>query len=123
MTDVKNLDLSLNEARRLVEDKLAEDDKAALEYLMADKRGRWFFMRLCECCHILNSTFPNEGDVNRLLVYEGERRVALNILANIANLGEKALADKQLAEREYHAEMAYHAQILRAGEEYEKEWK
>lgn len=77
-----------------------EKDKDALEYLLADSRGRWFLMRLYERCHIFDSTYPDSDHIERMLVYEGERRVALDIQSNVLN-GLQAIDKKLLAEKEY----------------------
>ena len=117
---LNNNEMSLTEARHIVDTDIAHKDTAALDYLLADARGRWFLMRLCERCHIHSTTYPDEDNINRMLVYEGERRIALNILANISIMGERAVEAKQLAEREYTAALNYHASLLQLGEENEK---
>lgn len=79
-------------------------DKEALEYLLADSRGRWFLMRLYERCHIFDSTYPDSDHIERMLVYEGERRVALDIQDNVMN-GLRAVDKKAQAEKEYQDTM------------------
>ena len=90
--------------RRLADRKIEQKDSEALLFLLQSEEGRWFLMRLFERCHLTGgSAFP-EGDVHRLLIMEGERRVGLHIQNLIAaNMG--TLAEKQRAESEYYALM------------------
>lgn len=87
-------------ARLRAERRKLEKDTHSLKYILDDPRGRWFIMRLFEWCHMLDTTFTNEDHTNRMLVYEGERRVALNIQRCIIDSGE--LSMKVKAELEYY---------------------
>lgn len=105
---MKTIDLGLETAGTKAAERanlaMYRKDRQALEYILEDERGRWFFMRLLESCHILSSTYPPEDHTNRMLVYEGERRVGLNLLAR--TVGDlKDLRHKQQAESEYYAFM------------------
>lgn len=88
-------------------------DTEALKYILADERGRWFLMRLMERCHILDTTYPDSDHVERFLLQEGERRVALDIQSNIVEKA-RALDEKALAEKEYYRFMDSMANIIRA---------
>lgn len=87
-------------ARARAEHRKLKKDEIGLHYILADERGRWFLMRLFEQCHMLDTTFPDEDHTNRMLIFEGERRVAVNILDQIAR--GKELDSKLLAEKEYY---------------------
>lgn len=74
-------------------------DRASLEYLISDRRGRWFMQRIFRSCHLYEQTFSDSDSTNEMLLFEGERRIALNIRKNIMMLpgGMDSLHD---AERE-----------------------
>lgn len=111
------MDISKERAQTIAEEKVRRKDEAALRYLMADERGRWFAMRLFEQCHMVQAVPFSEGNVNRLLVSEGERRVGLVLLSNIEALG--ALDEKQQAEREYYAFMRQVEELAESAEQKE----
>lgn len=99
------------EAKR-IENLRAEEarrDEAALRYLLADKNGRWFISRMLERCHVFSSTA--DGNANRMMVMEGERRVGVELYENLRMLsaldesGECA-KNRSLAEAEYVGFMA-----------------
>ena len=74
---------SADEVRRqklgkIIAQELAQKDKESMEYLIADARGRWLYMRLLERCHMFGSTCPDESKPNTALVWEGERGLALS---------------------------------------------
>lgn len=115
LTEVK-----VNEMQAILDNEQAEKDAAALAYMLTDEAGRWFLMRLFERCHMLSTTFPDEGNTNQMMVWEGERRVALNILGNINLMGEKYLELKQEAEREYNSFHSRAAYLMQLAEQNEK---
>lgn len=97
----------------------AKDEKG-LRYLLADERGRWFLMRLFERCHMLDTTFPQEDHTNRMLVYEGERRVALRIQHEI--MAREDIEDSmEQARREYNAFWRSEQAVINAIDQEEKE--
>ena len=116
--DLNNLTLS--ELHETLEQEQIVKDPEALRYILEDSRGRWFLMRLFDRCHMLSTTYPDEGQVNQMLIWEGERRVALNILSNVNLLGPDAVNARQLAEREYTSYNANAAYLLRLAENNEK---
>lgn len=116
--DLNNLTLS--ELHETLEQEQIVKDSEALRYILEDSRGRWFLMRLFDRCHMLSTTYPDEGQVNQMLIWEGERRVALNLLSNINLLGPDAVNARQLAEREYTSYNANAAYLLRLAENNEK---
>lgn len=83
----------------LYQRKIAERDKKALRSLLATKEGRWFLIRLIERTQLYSRAYRSE--TNDLLIFEGRRRVGLELINDIADLGEEELLRKQLAEREY----------------------
>ena len=83
-----------------VQKKQQQKDEAALRYILEDERGRWFLERLFKRCHMEASTFGDLERTNGMMIFEGERRVALDILRNIRLLGPEGLKGKQLAETE-----------------------
>ena len=100
-----------DEAKR-IENLRAEEarrDEAALRYLLADKNGRWFVYRMLERCHVFSSTA--DGNANRMMMMEGERRVGVELYENLRRLsvldesGECA-KQRSLAEAEYVSFMA-----------------
>lgn len=111
------MDVSKERAQTIAENKIRRKDIAALRYLMADERGRWFAMRLFEQCHMVQAVPFSEGNVNRLLVSEGERRVGLVLLSNMEALG--VLNEKQQAEREYYAFMRQMKELIQSAEQKE----
>lgn len=112
--------LKVQEMQALLDREQAEKDGRALDYLLSDEDGRWFLMRLFERCHIFSTTYPNEGDINQMMVWEGERRVALNILGNISLMGEHYFQLKQLGEKEYNDHYNRAAYLMRQAEQNEK---
>lgn len=112
--------LSLAELHEALEQEQVIKDTEALRYILEDHRGRWFLMRLFDRCHMLSTTYPDEGQVNQMLIWEGERRVALNILSNINLLGPDAITNRQQAEREYTTYNANASYLLRLAENNEK---
>lgn len=103
-----------DEAKR-IENLRAEEarrDEAALRYLLADKNGRWFVYRMLERCHVF-SVFSStaDGNANRIIMMEGERRVGVELYENLRRLsvldesGECA-KHRSLAEAEYFSFMA-----------------
>ena len=113
-------DLSLSELHETLAHEQTEKDTKALQYLLESPHGRWFLMRLFDQCHMLSTTYPDEGQINQMLIWEGERRVALNIQNNINMLGPETVAFKQMAEREYTSYMANAAYMLQLAEQNEK---
>ena len=100
------------QARRIehLREEEARRDENALRYLLADERGRWFISRMLERCHVFSSTIP-DGDMSRLLVSEGERRVGLELYENLRALSvldESGVCDaaRREAEMEYGQFMA-----------------
>ena len=84
----------------------ARRDENALRYLLEDERGRWFVSRMLERCHVFTSVIPADGDMSRLLVSEGERRVGVELYDNLKTLAvidESGACDNQrrMAELEY----------------------
>ena len=57
---------------------------------------------------------------NQMMVWEGERRVALNILGNISLMGEHYFQLKQLGEKEYNDHYNRAAYLMRQAEQNEK---
>lgn len=89
----------------------ARRDEAALRFLLGDQRGRWFLSRMLERCHVFTSTIPQGGDMSRVLVSEGERRVGVELYANLRTLRAIDKSGEcselwQTAEREYGQFMA-----------------
>jgi len=120
MTDNDLNKLTVTELHEQLEQEIATKDTDALHYLLSDPKGRWFLMRLYDRCHMLSTTYPDEGNVNQMLVWEGERRVALNINANISLLDQDAVLARHLAEREYTSYNARNAYLLKLAESNEK---
>lgn len=112
--------LKIQEMQELLDREQAEKDSRALDYMLSDEDGRWFLMRLFERCHIFSTTFPNEGDVNQMMVWEGERRVALNILGNINLMGDHYFQLRQMGEKEYNDHYSRAAYLMRLAEKNEK---
>jgi len=86
----------------------ARRDEAALRYLLADERGRWFLSRMMERSHVYESP---AGDIHQILMFEGERRVGVEIYNNLRMLAAldestKCAEELQMAEREYQAFLA-----------------
>lgn len=97
---------SADEARRqklgkIIAQELAQKDKESMEYLIADARGRWLYMRLLERCHMFGTTCPDESKTNTAFVWEGERRIGLVLRENIMRLGRSGRKSAQTAEEEY----------------------
>lgn len=109
-----------DEMRRLADERITEKDRTALHALMAGEEGRWFLMRLFERCHMVGGGAFPEGDVHRLLMMEGERRVGLH-LQNLVMADPVLLAEKQRAETEYYALMHDLVAGIAAAEEKEDE--
>lgn len=102
------------------EQKRAKKDQQALEYLLSDEKGRWFLMRLFERCHMMGSTWPDEDHTNRMIIWEGERRVALGIQSSIVD-DLHAVELKTQAEREYYEFMISEQKLIDAAENERKE--
>ena len=86
----------------------ARRDEASLRYLLSDERGRWFLSRMLERTHIHSMA---GGDINQLLLFEGERRVGVELYDNLrmlAALDETGTCYEEIhkAEREYGAFLA-----------------
>lgn len=86
----------------------ARRDEAALRYLLSDERGRWFLSRMMERTGIYSVAI---GDIHQQLIFEGGRRVGmelhnnLRMLAALDETGE-CLRHIHTAEREYGAFLA-----------------
>ncbi len=83
-------------------------DEEALRYLISDERGRWFLSRMLERCHVFSMA---SGDVNRILLFEGERNIGVELYDNLRMLAAldetgESLGNIQTAEREYGAFLA-----------------
>lgn len=83
-------------------------DEAALRYLIGDERGRWFLSRMLERCHVFSMA---PGDASRILIFEGERNVGVELYSNLRMLAAidetgQSLMNLQTAEREYGAFLA-----------------
>lgn len=120
MTEQELVEAKVSEMQEILDNEQAEKDKEALTYMLQDKAGRWFLMRLFERCHVFSSTFPDEGNVNTMLVWEGERRVALTIMNNINLLGDAYAKLKQAAEEEYNSFQSRAAYLMQLAEQNEK---
>lgn len=86
----------------------ARRDEAALRYLLSDERGRWFLSRMMERCNIYGAA---SGDIHQMLIFEGGRRVGVELHDNLRMLAEfdetgQCLDQIQIAEREYDAFLA-----------------
>jgi len=86
----------------------ARRDEAALRFMLSDERGRWFISRMLERCHVYSMA---GGDMSQILLFEGERRVGvelydnLRILAGLDDSG-KCYEEIHKGEREYGAFLA-----------------
>lgn len=81
----------------------ARRDEAALRYLLSDERGRWFLSRMMERCNIYGIA---NGDIHQILMFEGGRRVGVELHDNLRMLAEldetgQCLKQIQIAEMEY----------------------
>lgn len=117
------MDTAKSQTERAIDRANAKRDKLddqGMRYLLADKRGRWFLMRLYEQCHMLDTTFTAEDHTNRMLIHEGERRVALRIQRNIAQ-SEDTLDAMETARREYYAFWRNEQAVIDAIKEKEQE--
>lgn len=77
-------------------------DEAAIRYMLADKRGRWFISRILERCHVFTPTAYN--DVNRMLIMEGERRIGLELYDRMLSVIDETgvcAEQRRMAEAEY----------------------
>ena len=81
------------EAIKRVERKNKETTRAAYDYLLDDKKGRWLVANLMDLCKLYAPVNSPED--------EGSRRVAVLLRNTIAETG--LLAKLQLAENEYEA--------------------
>lgn len=106
-------------AAERAERKMMQKDREGLEYILSDEKGRWFLMRLFERCHLLASTFPDADHTNRMILHEGERRVALQVEQSIIDIGGLSL--KQKAEEEYYDWMKSQQNLIDAAETERKE--
>lgn len=99
-----------NQAKRIehLREEEARRDEASLRYLLADERGRWFLSRMMERSHV--HEVP-AGDIHQILMFEGERRVGVELYNNLRMLAAldestKCAEEMQQAEREYNAFLA-----------------
>lgn len=80
-------------------EEIERQDRAAYEYMLNDRRGRWFLMRLFDCTFVNATTYT--GNSNSFF-NEGKRAVGINVNNKIVELlGMKGITARQLAEREY----------------------
>ena len=92
------------QARRIVNLRAEETrrDEAALRYMLADERGRWFISRMLERCHVFTPTAYD--DINRMLINEGERRVGLELYDRMLSIVDETgvcAEQRRMAEAEY----------------------
>ena len=111
----------LDKMERMLSQRVANKDRAALRYLLASEDGRWFLMRFFERCHLISAANPSVAVDSEFFVWEGERRSGLATLNAVCSLGEEALAGKQLAEREYYAFQREQDRLRREAEEGDNE--
>lgn len=86
----------------------ARRDEAALRYLLSDERGRWFLSRMMERTGLYSVA---SGDIHQQLIFEGGRRVGLELHDNLRMLAVldetgECLRHIHTAEREYGAFLA-----------------
>ena len=80
----------------------ARRDEAAIRYMLADERGRWFISRMLERCHVFTPTAYD--DINRMLIMEGERRVGLELYDRMLSVTDETgvcAEQRRTAEAEY----------------------
>ena len=82
---------------------LARLDEEALQYLMADRRGRWFMARLFDYTAMNTTTFSR--DAAMAAFNEGKRSVGLKYHRELTQDAQH-IALKQLAEQEYGETMS-----------------
>lgn len=102
-------------AAERAERELIKKDTEALRHVLHSEKGRWFIMRLFESCHIFSSTFPDSDHTNRMLIHEGERRIALNIERRLVEDME-SLSYKAKAEKEYFSFFTNMQKTIKAAE-------
>lgn len=76
---------------------LQEKDEQSLDFVMSNEHGRWFVSRLLDRCSILSS-MPT-SNTNDLLIFEGKRRIGLEIMVAIQSQG--LVEQRQQGEKEY----------------------
>lgn len=86
----------------------ARRDEASLRFLLSDEKGRWFLSRIMERAHLHEVA---SGDIHQILLFEGERRVGVELYQNLRTLASldesgKCYEELQKAEREYGAFLA-----------------
>lgn len=86
-----------------VVDELERLDKEALSYVLADKKGRWFLMRLLDRARVNIPTFHRKSAITAY--NEGRRALGLEYLAMLTQ-DVKHITKKQKAEREYASTMS-----------------
>lgn len=89
--------------RQYIKFRLGEKEKmkAAIDYIFADKYGRWYLARLFEFCHINAMPIADIEKTNTFYKAEGERQVAVDIGNLIKKMGREYIIKKQLALQEY----------------------
>lgn len=85
------------------EKELARLDEEALLYLMNDRRGRWFMMRIFDYTFMNATTFSR--DAAMAAFNEGKRSVGLKYHRELTQDAQH-IALKQLAEQEYGETMS-----------------
>lgn len=98
------------EAKRIehLREEEARRDEAALRFLLSDERGRWFLSRMMERCNVHSIA---TGDVHQILMFEGARRVGVELYDNLRMLvgideSGECLEKIHIAEMEYGRFMA-----------------
>lgn len=79
-------------------DELQRLDNEALNYLLNDKKGRWFLMRLLDRARVNVPTFHRSAVI--AAYNEGRRAIGLEYLAMLTT-DVNHITKKQQAEREY----------------------
>lgn len=83
---------------KFMQAELRRRDEEALRYLLKNKEGRWFLMRLLDLTKVTQSCFTGNSHT---FYNEGKRDVGLAIMRDIASLGIDGIKLKQKAEFEY----------------------
>lgn len=84
-------------------DELQRLDNEALNYLLDDKKGRWFLMRLLDRARVNVPTFHRSAVITAY--NEGRRAIGLEYMAMLTT-DVNHITKKQQAEREYADTMA-----------------
>lgn len=85
--------------QRFFQEEIARQDKAAYEYMLNDKRGRWFLMRLFDSTYLNATTYTGNS---QSFFNEGKRAVGVNVYKKIVELlGTEGITLRQKAELEY----------------------